>query len=208
MKTMLILFSMMVTSLCLCSQPGEIALKGRSSLELNIGLWGGGRTASNVTAFGVHTGASFGSFVGGLRYTHWVREELAVTLSAGLLSGSTGTEVSPGNVSEHSSAVVPVLLGVRYYPFGSTIDDVRPYLSAAGGPYIGAEVVNTTFSHEVQTESVFGGCFGGGVDFMLGNHFKLGANAGYNVVSDYQFPIGERRNYDGGEFSVAFGYVF
>jgi hypothetical protein len=191
------------------AQSQEPALKGRSGLELNFGLWTGptASTAVGISVVGVEVKSS--AVVGGLLFTHWVQEYLSVTISAGLLAGKASSTVSFLNVSQHVSSVIPVLLGVRYYVLGSAAEErVRPYLSAAVGMYTGSEVKNSILVQETRTEMAFGGRAGAGLDFFLGDHFKLGASAGYHLMSDFETPIGARKNYNGGEFTIGFGYVF
>ncbi len=194
--------------LCTIAHAQDLSLKKRSALELSIGLWSG-RASSVVTVSGVQAEVGTNGFVGGLQFTHWMQEYLAVTLSAGVLSGKVSTTVQPLNVTQHVSSVVPILLGLRYYALGAEADgDVRPYVSGAAGAYIGSEVGNSILSQGSRTEAAFGGRFGAGVDFILSDHFKLGAHSGYNVMSDFTVPVGGRRNYNGGDFSVGLGYIF
>jgi opacity protein-like surface antigen len=78
----------------------------------------------------------------------------------------------------------------------------------AAGPFIGSEVNNTILSQESRTETAFGGRLGAGIDFFLSDHFKAGANAGYNMMSDFSAPVGARSNYSGADFSCGIGYIF
>jgi hypothetical protein len=194
---------------CLCAFAQDSPVKGRSSIELNFGLWAGPSVSNSTGLNSFRAEAKAGAFVGGLVLTHWVQEYLSVTVSGGLLAGKASSSVNLMSVSQHVSSVVPVLLGVRYYALGSTADgNVRPYLSAAVGPYIGSEVNNTILSQESRSESAFGGRLGAGIDFFLGDHFKVGANAGYNVMGDFSAPVGARSNYSGADFSCGIGYIF
>lgn len=185
----------------------DFALQGRSGLELRFGVWSAAKTSNVVTVKGIFQEAKTGAFVGGLHFTHWMKEDLAVTFSAGLLSGKVASTVTAGNVSQHVSTVAPVLLGMQYYLGGAT-SEVRPYLLAGAGPYVGNESRNTILVQEERTEVAFGGRFGAGVDFIITDHFKFGANAGYNLMMDYDVPIGARTNYNGADFQMGVGYIF
>jgi hypothetical protein len=102
-----------------------------------------------------------------------------------------------------------LLLGIRFYvPDPESSDNVRPFLSAAVGTYFGSEAKNTLLSQQAYTETTFGGCLGVGIDFFLGNHFKLGANVGYHLMADFETAIGARKNYNGADFSLGAGYIF
>jgi hypothetical protein len=191
------------------SSPEHPSLKGRSCLEVNFGAWLGSTVSNAVTTGGVEAEVKAGAFVGGIQFSHWMQEYLAVTLSGGLLEGKVSSTVNITSVSQHVSSVSPLLLGVRYYAFEEAANgEVRPYLSAAVGPYIGSEVSNTILTQGSRTEAAFGGRLGAGIDFFAGYHFKFGANAGYNLMTDFSAPIGARSNYNGGDFVLGFGYVF
>jgi outer membrane protein W len=172
-------------------------------------MWSGSNASASVGTHGVGVEIKNNAFVGGILFTHWVQEYLSVTLSAGLLGGKASSTVSLANVSQQVSSVFPVLLGVRYYFLGSSAEgEVRPHLSVAVGPYTGAEVSNTVLVQDARTETAFGGRFGAGIDFLVSNHFKLGADAGYTMTSDFNPSIGGRKNYNGGDFLIGIGYLF
>jgi outer membrane protein W len=207
LKRVILLF-VVSALLSLSAQSQDPAMKGRSGIELDCGLWTGPNASTAVGMEGIGVDVTSNAFVGGILFTHWVQEYLSITVSAGLLEGKASSTVSFLSVTQHVSSVVPVLLGVRYYVLGSTADgQVRPYLSAAVGPYIGSEVNNTILAQESHTETAFGGRVGGGIDFFFSDHFKLGANTGYHIMSDFSTSIGARKNYNGGDFSIGLGYM-
>ncbi len=211
MKKLMLVVLLFATAALLspAARSQEPVLKGRSGLELNFGLWTGPNTSIAVGVQGVGVDVKSGAFAGGILFAHWVQEYLSVTMSAGLLAGRASSTVSILNVSQKVSSVIPVLLGVRYYALGSAAGErVRPYLSAGVGLYAGSEVKNSILSHEARTETAFGGRAGAGLDFFLGDHFKLGASAGYHLMSDFDTSIGGRKNYNGGDFTIGVGYVF
>ncbi len=187
----------------------DFTLKDRSVLELNMGLWGQSKASSTTSAFGTKAEARTSAFVGGILYAYGLQEQVAVTLSAGLLSAQGSTNASAQGFNQQGSVVMPFLIGVRYYvPTPEPGAKVRPFLSLAAGSYIGLEGSNTALSQESQTESTFGGRVGLGIDIYMSNYVKLVANAGYNFMSDFSTPIGARSNYNGGEMSLGIGYAF
>jgi len=202
------LVSALLFSVSTTSHAQDFLLKHRSGFELNLGVWSGGASTS-ISTGGVQTEANLGAFIGGILYTNWLQENLSVTLSAGLLAARASSTVSMGGIDQQVSSVVPLLIGVRIFlPYPEPDAQVRPFLSGAIGPYIGSEAKSTLFTQGTHTETSFGGRFGAGIDFILSNHFKLGANAGYNVMSDFSAAVGGRMNYNGGEFSIGIGYIF
>jgi outer membrane protein W len=211
MKNMQIILPLLA-ALAVTSFPShaqDLQMEGSSCVELNVGLWSASKASNVVSISGVQTEAKTGAFVGGISFSHLLQEYLSVTLSAGLLAGKASSSVNVLSVTQHVSSVVPVLLGVRYYAFESAAaGEVRPYLSAAVGPYIGSEVNNTLLAQETRTETAFGGRLGAGIDFFVSNHVKLGADAGYHLMTDFDAPVGARSNYNGGNFTLGVGYMF
>jgi outer membrane protein W len=187
----------------------DFSLTGRSALELNFGFWGGAKASNSLTIHGIQSEANTNGFSGTLLYSHWIQEQLSVTLSAGFLAGEASSTISPMTVNQRASAIVPILLGVKYYFLSPAQDDaVRPFVSTALGVYIGSEASNTIVTQNAHTETVYGGQFGLGLDFLLSNHFKMCVSARYNMMSDFSTPVGARSNYNGAEASIGIGYIF
>ena len=189
-----------------------LSLKDRSVLELNLGIWGGANVSNTIGVSGIQSNANTSSFVGSLLYAYGIREDMSVTLSAGVLAAGASANIGLLGVSQESGSVVPLLLGVRYYvPSPEERAKVRPFVSLGVGTYLGFESSNSvgfTVVQESHTESAFGGRIGAGIDFYLNNNFKFVANAGYNVMSDFSSPITGRLNFNGGDFSIGAGYAF
>ena len=184
-------------------------LKNRSALEINVGFWGGAGAANTISITGIRSEAKTSGFSGGLLYSYWLQENLSLTISAGLLAGEASSTVGIQGIVQRSSSVVPLLIGLKYNFLNHAPEDVvRPFLTAAVGPYIGSEAKNTVLSQEAFTETAIGGHIGAGADFFLDRHFKLGVNVGYNLMSDFGNPVGTRKNYNGADFSLGPGYIF
>jgi len=187
----------------------DISLKGRSALELNIGFWGGASASSTQSLGGIQSQAGTNGFQGNLLYSYWIREYSSVTLSVGFLSAQAISNVSISGVNSTASAVVPVLLGMRYYAFNPAPDDaVRPFASGAIGVFIGSQSSSTIGSQQSVSATTFGGQVGVGIDFLLSNYVKLGVGVKYNAMSNFTTPIGARRNYNGADVSLGIGYIF
>jgi len=179
-----------IIMLSIVSFAQDVSLKKRSALELEIGFWGGAKASNTITTNGIQSEAKTNGFIGNIIYSYWIQEQLSITLSAGFLAGEVSSNVSLSSVNQHSSAIIPVLIGVNYYFLNPTQEDaVRPFLSAAIGPYIGSETNNTILSQSTHSETALGGRLGAGIDFLLSNHIKLGANVRYNLMSDFSNPL-------------------
>jgi outer membrane protein W len=187
----------------------DLSFKGRSAIELSLGLWGGAKASNTIAGTVIQSEAKTSGFAGGFGYSYWLREHLSLTVTVGLLSAQASSTIRAFNVTQQSSAVIPLLLGIRFYvPDPDSSDNVRPFLSAAVGTYFGSEAKNTLLSQQAHTETTFGGRLGVGIDFFLSNHFKLGANVGYHLMADFETAIGARKNYNGADFSLEVGYIF
>jgi hypothetical protein len=188
---------------------GSNTLKGRSTIELRIGLWHESKVGNEISTAGILSTAKTNGFLGGLSYAYWVQEDLSIGISAGALAGEATSSMSTRGISQRASAVVPVLLGLRYYVGESSTDSpVKPFLSVGLGPFIGVEAKNEPFLQESHSETALGTRLGGGIDFLVGQSFKLGASVGYDLMTDFSTPIGARRNYNGPDFSLGVGFLF
>jgi hypothetical protein len=188
-------------------QPGP--LKGSSSLEVNIGLWNEAQVGQQISLGGIKQSAKSSGFVGGVGYSYWMREYLAITVAASMLSGEVSSTVSLSNIQQRANSVVSILIGMKYFLPQPELDDhVRPYVALGIGSYVGSEAENSLFSQSAHSESVLGGRLGVGLDALLGSWFKLGANVGYNIMGDFKAPVGARTNFNGYDMSFGFGFVF
>lgn len=207
------------------------ALEKRSRLELRFGLWNLTQATNVLESGSVQTTAGSSGMVGSFTYAYWLRENLAVNLTVGVLAAETTSHVGPQRVLQRTAGVIPVLLGVRYYPSESTLKTpFRPYLAVAAGPFVGFESKNDIawdtdlasqyiFQPGQQTASgsgvqgsryttTFGAHLGGGVDIQLSRHFMLGANVGYNFMAGFSDPLGGRDNYSGPELAIGLSFLF
>jgi len=188
-------------------QPGP--LKGSSSFEINIGLWNETQVGQQLSASGIKQSAKASGFIGGLGYSYWMREYLAITIDASMLSSEASSTISVSNIQQRANSVVSVLIGMRYYlPEPEPEDRVRPFVALGIGSYIGSEAENSLFLQSALSESVLGGRAGVGIEALLGSWFKLNANVGYNLMGDFKTPVGARSNFNGYDMSFGFGFVF
>ena len=151
-------------------------------------------------------------FVGSIAYDYFVRQDLAVGLAAGVLDSRTSTSVGIGGTTSESATVVPVHLGITYYPERPAIrPSLRPYVSLSAGPYLGS-ATNTEVGSTVAFKSVSDVALGlratAGVDWFASRHTVLGIEMGYHFVSDFDERIGSSDDYSGLEVSIGLGFLF
>ncbi len=187
-------------------------LKDRTALEIDFGMWGGSKVSNTIGIGGIQSTANTSAFVGSIVYSYGLRENMAVTLSAGVLTAGASANVGLPGVSQQSGVVVPILIGMRYFvPYPESESRVLPFLSLGIGTYLGFEQnssVGLTVVQESHSEGAFGGRLGAGIDFYVGDYFKFVVNAGYNLMADFSAPVTGRSNFNGGDFSLGIGYAF
>jgi len=195
-------------------RPGTLA--GRSAFSLHFGLRkDGGVTTRSTDALGFTTRTNIDGVGGGLSYTHWLDENLAVTLTAAGVAVDaqlTSRDYAAVGIEDSTATVSSLLVGLRR-DFPGTAHNVRPYAALAVGPVIGVgsvtrvEAANSSET-DVTTMVAFGARLGGGVDFQINRHFMLGVRGSYNFVTDFDRELVGQRNYSGFEMGLEFSFPF
>lgn len=153
--------------------------------------------------------------VGSITISHWSSEELALTASYSVhdVEYESWHDFYDYELSE-TSLVHSVMFGLRYYlPQSRPWSTVRPYFSAAMGPFIGTTIYTEEdpCGCEEYSESdhmtVTGARLGGGIDFLVGHRFMIGFNGAYNFVEKFAQPIGGRSDYSGSEFGLSISWL-
>jgi len=184
---------------------------GRSRIELQAGLAVPG--SSSTTAVGsVVSEANAAGALGAIAFSHWFKERAAVVLSAGVMAVDVESNVSVGNVSSRTAAIVPLFGGVRLYltePSSGT--NYRPYISLTAGPVIGTESdsrVGNVIVNRSVTRTAFGGRVGAGLDVPFARRWVFGVFGGMCGMTDFSEAIGNEKNYSAPDFGVSIGLLF
>jgi hypothetical protein len=183
-------------------------------IGLQLGMWNqvtGTRTEVGIGSTTTSVEAS--GFLGGLFYENRFQDNLAWNISIGGMLANVEVNTNITGTSTEAAFVVPILFGIKYYFAHSTFNtSVRPYAKAAVGPFIGQQEKSeeniTGVVIETRSETAFGGQLGGGVDFLMGRYFMTGFSLGYNLISDFDQPIGGSRNYSGPVFNFGLSVLF
>jgi hypothetical protein len=188
------------------------AVGGRNRLDLRIGMW---RTdGSSDTAPSVAAGVDALDVLGGLQYTRYLKEDLAVTFGADAVALQVGTAATVNAAFAGEAAIVALPVGVRWNPLKRDhyLDAIKPFVAVGIGPVIGnsngAFAGRTSTFAGSQTAATVGGHVRGGVDFHVARSFVLGIDGGYNWMADFSRPIGLRDNYSGFGFGLGIGCLF
>ncbi|UCH66818.1 MAG: hypothetical protein JSW63_06775 [Ignavibacterium sp.] len=173
------------------------------SIDLGISYWNNSKTGTSVKVPGVDIGT--GGASGKLIYNFYPDENLAFHVSAGAMA----VEVKVWTFHEHTSTVLPIMIGMKYY-FTQLFQNkyIRPYITGSMGILFGTESSVEILLVEEHTESALGGYAGIGSDIILGSLVKLHADIGYNLFTDFSEEIGSRKNYSDAEFSFGIGFMF
>ena len=110
------------------SAPPSLLMAGRNRLDLRLGLWHVPAVDTSTGSGQVVAGSSSGDLLAGVRYTRFLREELAMTFGADVRPGDSGTRVSAGVVAAGSETLIALPVGARFNP-------LHP-----GQPLVGASV--------------------------------------------------------------------
>lgn len=185
---------------------------GRHGIELGIGLLDHTSGQVTVTTTG-NTTTTTGTGVGGsLTYTYWLADDVGLSAQIGVVDVDASVSVAGTQSDVRSATVVPLLLGVKYQPFHFRgTERLRPYLSAAVGPYIGTAASVSAgpgiAGVTSRTEAAPGGRAGIGLDLLVSHRVMLGLGAGYRLMTDFDQAIGAERNYSGAELTLSAGLL-
>lgn len=194
------------------SENGEHKIPGKHRIELNVGLLSEVSVSNEVSYGGVTTESDASGVIASIAYTYYLKPEVGIIVSAGLLDADATTSTTSSTAIVESASVTSLLFGVKYQPSRLTIGDaLRPYASASIGPYFGSASnvrAGTTTSTQSFTETALGLRLAVGTDVFFGGYFSFGVGLGYNAVSDFDNRIGSEKNYSSPEFTLSFGVIF
>jgi uncharacterized caspase-like protein len=188
---------------------GKFDVVGRNRIALRVGMWHVPGATETITA-----GIGAMSVSGGLQYTRYLRERLAMTFGVQGLEAGAGAAAGSQGAFTGVATVASIPIGVRWNPFKSIPHDdpVKPFVTASIGPVIGESLGSFAgrsgaFSG-VLTQGTVGGNLGAGVDFHVARSFSIGVGGGYNWMADFPQPVGVRDNYSGPELGFSLGVLF
>ena len=186
----------------------RFAVAGRNRLEMRSGMWRKGNNGATIT-----TGLSGLDAFGGLGYTRYVRENLAVALNVDVFGVDAGTTVGAKGIGTGTVGGSSVNVGVRWNPLKGEhrAQPLKPFIAVGLGPVIGAssgDFVGRTISSGNAMRLALGGFFGGGFDVHVHRSVAFGVTAGYNAMQNFSEPVGLRDNFNGPQVGVSIGWLF
>jgi hypothetical protein len=176
-----------------------LSLAGRTSLMIGIGLTGARDATAGAGRASTHTTGEVGSF----SFNRWVRPSVAVSISASVLNANTAA----GGGYASTNAITPILFGLSYSPRALALTtSLRPYVSAAAGPYFHSMTNAGGGAASNMTETAPGARFGAGTNWFVARHFMLSFEADYHAVGKFDRVDAATTNASG--FGMAFGFGF
>jgi hypothetical protein len=159
-----------------------LSLAGRTSLVFGLGLTGAREAAANSN--GQTTARATGEVVS-LALNHWVRPQVAVSISASVLNANAGTTAGTAD----ADVITPILFGLSFSPRAWALTpEIRPYASIVGGPYFRHVSSVGSAAVSASSESVAGARFGIGANWFVARHFLLSLEGVYHAVSRFENP--------------------
>lgn len=187
------------------------SLSGKHNIRVGIGFLSDVGVRNEVSPSGVANSVGSDGFLGSVTYNYWTRQNIAVSISSGMLSSKVSNSVTISGTLNEVSSVVPILFGIKYQPFKLADDDIlRPYILASFGPFISSSVKSQTglnTENSVFSETALGAHLGVAFDWSISKIFVLGVGAGHYFVSDFENSIGGENNYSSPEFSLSIGIL-
>jgi hypothetical protein len=181
--------------------PDSLSLLGRSTISLGLGLTGSRSATADVGRTATHTSGQ----VAALAFTHWIRPSVAIEISGAVLNADAS--VSAAHV--HDNAIVPILFGLSVSPRALALSSsLRPYLSAAAGPYIHAVSDVYAGGTTSATETVAGARLAAGANWFVARHFLVGVEGNYHAVGKFETPDALTEKPSGFGMSLSFGFAW
>ena len=189
----------------------RFAVAGRNRIETRTGvrLTDGSHSGASVTAGNIDS-----EVFGGLQFTRYAREDLAITIGIEGFNVEAVASVGPGSVSAGTVDGLALPIGVRWNPLrvSRPPQAFKPFVELAVGPVIGMSkgsfITNGTVSAGSTSRATIGTRIGAGFDVHLARSFSLGVAAGYNWMADFSEPVGVHRNFNGAQVAIGIGWLF
>lgn len=178
-----------------------LSLVGRSTLLFGVGLLGSRDASATAGTSGVHASGEIAS----MSFAHWVTPSIAVEINTGVL----GANATAGFGGARTNTITPVLFGFSFSPRALALSrTVRPFVSAAAGPYIHSSSDASGAGANASSESVAGARFAAGANLFVSRHFMLAVSGDYNAVGRFSRLDSVSEHPSGFGMSFALGFAW
>ena len=198
------LLGFLVAAALLVGTANAADMERRHSIDLSFGYYGNSGSVASIGTPGYNVKIMNDDMTGKVAYNYFLNDTFAFQLSLGIFQPKFRfTTQSVG-----TSSIIPVLLGIKYYPFRLPDSHIRPYAMTAAGLVIGSAAGTGPYFVRAHTERAVLLNLGLGCDFELGSLVKLTSGIDYNFSTDFSNPVAGSENYRGVEFFFGFGFMF
>jgi outer membrane protein len=153
-------------------------MKGKFGIGARIGYVNYAGDDYNVLGSNIDVDFDNAAMYGG-NLTYYIQRYLSLELSVDYVKTDTeikGSGLSPTNIGELKQ--VPIILNGRFH--FSTNQKISPYLSAGIGYYLNDfDLSGTSADDEIDPDDSFGFNLGGGIQFLLNEHFAIDLDLKY-----------------------------
>jgi hypothetical protein len=173
--------------------------EGRTIITFGLGLTG----TREASVGGGHTSASATGQLVSMAFSHYVSPGIAFDMAASVLEADAST----GFNSATTNAVTALLFGLSYSPPQLAFTKgMRPYVSAAMGPYTHVQAEKFNGSNSTTVQSHVGARFGAGMNISFAHIFALQIQGDYHSVRPFDSVNGVTRDAAGPSMSIGFGF--
>jgi outer membrane protein with beta-barrel domain len=182
-------------------QADSLSQQGRRILSAGLGVCAANATASATG--GVSSDAT--GAVASISYVQYVSPSLALEVGATVLDASASLDYS----GTRSSATSALLLGLSYSPrLVALTPSIRPYVSAAIGPYLLHQAATGVGGVAARSESRVGGRVGAGTRFHVARHLALMLEGDYHAVGGFASADADEENRSGFSLTLGLGVAW
>jgi hypothetical protein len=176
--------------------------QGRTMLSFGLGVTGT-REASVVS--GQTTARTTGQLAS-LSFTHFVSPGIAFDIAGAVLDADAST----GYSNTSAAAVTALVFGLSYSPPKLALTkSMRPYVSAAIGPYIHFQSETSAYgSAQTSLQSHVGARLGAGMNVYFARILALQLEGNYHSVKPFDTVNGATRNPTGWSMTVGLGLAW
>jgi hypothetical protein len=177
-------------------------LTGRSTLLFGLGLIGSRDAGAGINGAGAHASGELAS----MSFSHWVTPSVAAEISTGVL-GANATAGFGGGA--RMNAITPILFGLSVSPRSLALGtSLRPYLSAAAGPYVHTNTEANGANASASSETVAGARVAAGANVFVARHFLLAVSGEYHAVGRFSQVDAVTEHPSGFGMTFALGFAW
>ncbi len=203
-----------IVSLTVLLSTAEASAQGMSrssGIGLRIGSWNVTNHPTRISAngYGKDAVVDIGGAGAWLYFFSRIYYNLFFEFNMGAVGGVHEEQTNYIIKSTESSAIVPILFGLRYDLLSTRFPTAfQPYLSLGGGPYWTTSVKSQNIyiiesQHSIESKLKYGAYAGGGTNIVFASWFALNFDLKYHFV-DFEFE----KDYSGLEFTGGFSFMW